>query len=207
MIRKSLAFVLIGFVIVIGSNAQTPAPGAKSETLAFSMFFDGGYLGVQTEEVTKDNFAKYGLREVRGVAIEKVVEGSPAEKAGLQNGDVIVRFNSDDVTSTRKLTRLLGEVAPDHQVKLTVVRGGAEREITATVAKRPMPRFEEGRFGMTMPRMDQMQRIPFPPSGEFPPVPRVEGMPRVEGLPPGVPDQPFAWRMGSGRRIGVGVTT
>src|SRR5688500_3438056 len=119
MIRKSLAFLLIGFVLAIGGEAQTPAPGATGESRAFSMFFDadGGYLGIQTEEVTKANFAKYGLREVRGVAIEKVVEGSPAEKAGLQNGDVIARFNNEDVTSTRKLTRLLGEVAPDHQVK------------------------------------------------------------------------------------------
>ena len=45
-----------------------------------------------------------------------------------------------------------------------------------------------------------------PPSGEFPPMPRVEDLPRVEALPPGAPDQPFVWRTGSGRRIGVGVT-
>src|SRR5215207_1042688 len=109
MIHKSLAFLLIGFVLVVAGDAQTPAPGAKGESQAFSLFFDGGdsYLGIQTEEVTKDNFAKYGLREVRGVAIERVIEGSPAEKAGLQNGDVIIRFNNDEITSVRKLTRLL----------------------------------------------------------------------------------------------------
>ena len=62
--------------------------------MLFSMFFDGdgSYLGVQTEEVTKENFAKYGLREVRGVAVEKVMEGSPAEKAGLQSGRRDRRF-------------------------------------------------------------------------------------------------------------------
>jgi serine protease Do len=147
-------------------------------------------------EVTKENFAKYGLREVRGVAVEKVIEGSPAQAAGLQNGDVIVAFNGEQVTSTRKLTRLLGEVSPDHQVKLTVIRGGGEREIVATVGKRPMPKFDEGAFSMTMPRMP-----------DFPAVPPMHQMPRVEAFPPGAPDQPFVWRMGSGRRIGVGVTT
>jgi len=202
MIRKSLALVLVGFVVVIGCEAQTP--GARGETRAFSMFFDGdgGYLGIQTEEITKDNFAKFGLREVRGVAIEKVVEGSPAEKAGLQNGDVIVRFNDEEITSVRKLTRLIGEVSPDHQFKLTVSRGGSERDIVATVGKRPMPKFDEGSFSMTVPRM------PFPPGSDFPPVPRMERLPRVQGmLPPGTPGEPLFYQMDSGRRIGIGGST
>lgn len=199
MIRKSLTLLVLGFVMVLGADAQTPAPGAKGETRTFSMFFDGdgGYLGVQTEEITRENYGKFGLREVRGVAVEKVMEGSPAENAGLQKGDVIVRFGNEDVTSVRKLTRLLGEVSPDHQVKLTVFRGGSEREIAATVGKRPAPKFDEGAFG-NVPRV--------PPAGEFPPVPRMERLPRGEAIP-GAPDQPFVFRMGSGRRIGVGVTT
>lgn len=200
MIRKSLAFLLIGFVVVIAGEAQTPVPGARGESRSFSMFFDGdgGYLGVQTEEVTKDNFGKYGMREVRGVAVEKVMESSPAEKAGLQNGDVIVRFNNEEVTSMRKLTRLLGEVAPDHQARLTVVRSGSEREIVATLGKRPAPRFEEGAFGMNMPGFE---RVPFPPSAVMPPMQSIPPM-------PGAPGEPFVFRMGGpGRRIGIAVTT
>ncbi len=201
MIRISLAFLLVGFVVVIGADAQTPAPGAKGDSRTFSLFFDGdgSYLGVQTEEITKDNFAKYGLREVRGVAIEKVIEGSPAEKAGFQGGDVIVRFNNEEVTSVRKLTRLLGEVAPDHQAKLIVIRSGGERELTATLAKRPTPKFEEGGFGVTAP---QLQRLPFPPPADMPSLPRMEAVPPTPGT-----NEPFVWRTGSGRRIGVGVST
>jgi serine protease Do len=206
MIRRSLAFVLATFVLGLIVQAQTPAPApapdAKAEGLKFSMFFDGdgGYLGVQTAEVTKDNVSKYGLREVRGVAIEKVVEGSPAEKAGLQNGDVIVRFNNEAVTSTRKLTRLLGEVSADHQVKLTVVRGGEEREITATVGKRPMPKFEEGGYTWNGPNAPDFPR-------DFPQLPRMDRFPRMENFPPGTPDQPMVFGFGSGRRIGISVTT
>lgn len=202
MIRRSLAFVFIAFVLGLPLHAQTSSPGsgAKGEGRVFSMFFegDGGYLGVQTEEVTKDNFSKFGLREVRGVAVEKVIEGSPAEKAGLQAGDVIVRFNGEELTSVRKLTRMLGEVSPDHQAKLTVIRGGGEREIAATLGKRPIPKFEEGSFGMNLPRAE---RIPFPPSADMPPLPPMRGT-------PGTPGEPFGFRWGtSGRRIGISVTT
>ncbi|HEX6126074.1 MAG TPA: PDZ domain-containing protein [Pyrinomonadaceae bacterium] len=202
MIRRSLAFLFVSFVVFVAANAQTPTPGARAETKTFSMFFDGdaSYLGVQTEEVTKENLAKYGLREVRGVAVEKVMEGSPAEKAGLQNGDVIVRLGNEEITSVRKLTRMLGEISADHQVKITVLRGGNERELVATLGKRPMPKFEEGAFSMNMPR------VPFPP-GEFPTVPRGEQFPRVETLPPGTPATPFGFGFWSGRRIGIGVTT
>ena len=201
MIRKSLAFVLAGFVLFVGAQAQTPAPEPKPEAQAFSLFFDGdgGYLGIQTAEVTKDNFAKYGLKEVRGVAVEKVIEGSPAEKAGVQVGDVIVRFNDEDVTSVRKLTRLLGEVSPDHQARITVVRGGSERELTATVGKRPTPKFNEGSFKWShgeFPKMPDMPNFPTPNWQE----------PHAAPFPKDAPE-PFVWQMGSGRRIGVGVTT
>jgi membrane-associated protease RseP (regulator of RpoE activity) len=196
MIRKSLVFVLAGFVLFVGADAQTPAPGAKGETRAFSMFFDGdgAYLGVQTEEITKDNFSKYGLREVRGVAVEKVMEGSPAEKSGLQSGDVIVRFNNEEVTSTRKLTRLMGEVAPDHQVRLTVIRGGSEREIVATAGKRPVPKFNEGGFTWNGPSFPQGENFP-----------RMERLPRMENFP-NMQNERMVFGFGSGRRIGITVT-
>ena len=126
------------------------------------------------------------------------MEGSPAEKAGIQTGDVIVRFNDEEVTSVRKLTRLLSEVAADHQAKVTVLRNGSEREITATLGKRPTPKFDEGAFA-------NIPSAPFP-KGDFPSLPKLERMPRVEAFPPDAPDQPLVWQMRSGRRIGVGVT-
>ena len=205
MIRKSLALVLAGFVLAFVGNAQTPAPAPKAEPHVFSWSFDGdgGYLGVQTAEVTKENLAKYGLKEVRGVAVEKVIEGSPAEKAGVQVGDVILLFNGEEVTSVRKLTRLLGEVSPDHQARITILRAGNERELTATVGKRPMPKFYDGNFAWNTPGPGEFKLDP-PKWEEFKlPHPTWEHMPGA----PGAPGEPFMFRMGSGRRIGVGVNT
>jgi serine protease Do len=202
MIRKSFAFILLASSACVVATAQTPEPKAKGEPKVFSWSFngDGGYLGVQTEEVTKENFSKFGLRDVRGVAVEKVLEGSPAQTAGLQNGDVIVKINGEDISSTRKLTRLVSEISPDHQAKVTVLRGGSEREINVTLGKRPAPTFGEGAF--QFPPMGKME-MP-----DMPAMPDLEKLPRVQTAPhaPGAPGEPMFWAFGNRRQIGVGLT-
>lgn len=112
---------------------QSPAPPAVATTF----FFRGNYLGVRAEDVTRDNMARYGLSgEPRGVGVREVVKGGPAEKAGLREGDVILRYDGEQVSSVRKLTRLVEESAPEHAARLTVARGGSEQELAATLARR-----------------------------------------------------------------------
>src|SRR5205807_2155361 len=91
-------------------------PGARS----FSFFLDGAFLGVGTEDITKENMTRYGVREVRGVGVTEVAKDSPAEKAGLRKDDVILRFDGESVTSVRKLTRLINESSPDQNVRITI---------------------------------------------------------------------------------------
>jgi serine protease Do len=102
----------------------------------FSLFDGGSYLGVYTEDITRENMATYNLSQPRGVGVTQVAKDSPAEKAGLRKGDVILRFEGENVTSVRKLNRLVSEVAPDQTVRMSISRGGAEQEIAATVSKR-----------------------------------------------------------------------
>ena len=199
-------FLTLAFVFVLSgtaATAQTPAP--KPEPQVFSFFFDGagGYLGVQTEEVTKENFSRFGLRDVRGVAVAEVVEGSPAQAAGLQKGDVIVRVNGDEITSSRKLTRLIGEISPDHTARLTVSRGGSEREINVVVGKRPAPAFVDGSFqfpeGLEKFEMPKMEHFEFPKMEDMPDLSK---LPRIEGKT----GDPLAWSFTNRRQIGVGLT-
>ncbi len=121
---------------------QSPAPPADVMTF----FFEGNFLGVRTEEVTRENASRYGLSgEPRGVGVREVIKGSPAEKAGLREGDVILRFDGEQVSSARKLTRLIEESAPEHAARVTVLRGGSERELSATLARRgPFVRSDVG---------------------------------------------------------------
>lgn len=201
MLRKLSAFVLLATssCAVIYSQKTPEAPKQPNEkraqTMVYSDFFGGGgFLGVQTREITRENFSKYGLSEVRGVGVEKVIENSPASQAGIQNGDVIVRFNGDEITSTRKLNRLISEVAPDHQVKLTIVRGGSEREITATVGKRMLPKIEDGVFEMRIPPVGEM-----PMKIQVPITPQVGAIPQIGEL-----NKDFLILRG-GRQIGAGL--
>src|ERR1041385_4011864 len=120
MFRNLFSSVLIvtsAFVLAFGQTSEKKEKTEAPQSFAFSFGGDGSYLGVETQEITKENFAKFGLREVRGVAVDKVMENSPAAAAGLQAGDVIVRLNGEEITSARKLTRLIDEIDPDHLAK------------------------------------------------------------------------------------------
>lgn len=207
MLKASNLFALL-FVFVLGGvaiKAQTPAPKIDRDVQVF--VGDGGYLGVQTEEITKENFSKFGLKEVRGVAIEKVLDGSPAKQSGLQDGDVIVRFNGEEITGFRKLTRLISETSPDHQAKLTVMRGGSEREINVTMGKHPTPKFEMGNFEMNVPGgVGKVFERAIPMTPGF----------KIDGFPEGGNGDVFVWSgdgkggnfvFGSTRQIGVGVSS
>ncbi len=192
MYLRYIAFLSLSICFAMPLVGQTPAPrgGAETRSFAFSIDGNGGYLGVQTVEVSSENYSKFGLDKVRGVAIEKVVEGSPAEKAGLLAGDVLLRVNGDEITSSRKLTRVIGEIAPDHTANITVLRGGAERNISVTLGKRPEPAVPAAMLG----RLEGFRRIPIPPDAGS-----LEG-----SVPPiGTPSEPMIWAFGGRRQIGV----
>lgn len=204
MSRKLLGFILFVFSsCTIIYSQKTPEtskqPEKPAKPMVYSFQFDGGsYLGFEPQEVTKENFGKFGLSQVRGVAVEKVVENSPAAQAGLQTGDVIIKFEGEEIESVRKLSRLIAEVAPDHQVKLTILRNGSEQEITATMGKREVPAIFNGNFKMEMPTMPAMPKIP-----------------QVQVLPPNVKGDAFIWKgdgetgffFGANRQIGVSVSS
>lgn len=204
MFRKSFAFVLLGITAGVPAYAQTPKTDNERAPSVMSWTFDGGgsYLGVEALDVTKENAGRLGLRDVRGIAVEKVTDGSPAQTAGLQAGDVILKFNGEEVTSVRKLTRLVGEVAPDHQVRISVLRGGSERDLNVTLGKRPTPKFEGGAFGGTFGRLQMPPMAPMPEIGPMIPMPSVPAFPPMGE---GTGDFTF-FRGGSNRQIGVGVT-
>ena len=146
--------LLVALILSAGlALAQEPTPPPEppespDEEIVntFSLFTDGGYLGVYAENINRENMGRYNLSTPRGVGITRIVQGSPAEKAGLKKGDVILRLDGDNITSVRKLNRLVSEIAPDQSVKVSVSRGGAEQEVTATIGKRNNSSFAQGLF-------------------------------------------------------------
>ena len=196
MYRKLFALSLFLVIGTVSISAQiTPQPEGSYRAL-LRQSFSGSYLGVQTVDVTKENYSKFGLSEVRGVAVDKVVKNSPAEKAGLQNGDVIIGFDGESVTSVRKLTRLIGEVAPDHIVNVTVLRNGSERDIKVTVGKNER-NFNAGGF-IGGDNLDLLERLPT--------LPRTLRIPQTPSIPFGSDGNGFIWGTSASRQIGVMVT-
>ena len=207
MIRKVLTFSVLSVLgcAVVDAQETPSAPKDKVERkaqIAFSTApFTRSYLGVQTQEISKENFSRFGLSAVRGVGIEKVVENSPAARAGLQANDVIIRFDGEEVESISKLNRLISEVAPDHNAKLTILRGGSEREINVVMGKREFAQFEgQGLRFENFPALPQIQALP-----------NIQALPRTMQtvpIPPmrGGDSDVFVWRGDASRQIGVGVT-
>lgn len=205
-----LTIFVVAAAAAVSINAQTPSsPNPRVERRVETRVLapEGGpvgYIGVELRDVNMDNFAQYGLGEVRGTAVDRVVEDSPAAKAGIRKGDVIVRFDGESVTSARKLQRLVSEVAPDHQAKITVVRGGKETDMSIVVGRREAS-MTEGSF-----ILEGMPDIPFPnvqimPDGQGEyrlRIPRNGEMPGKDG---GTVEGRVVVREG-GRRIGIGVS-
>ncbi len=135
MFGKKIALSLaLLFVASIGASAQE-ARGSGGRTQVY--VFGGNHLGVSVETVTRENMSSLNLSgEPRGVVVREVWTDGPAAKAGLQKNDVILRFDGEQVSSVQKLQRLINESAPEHNARLTISRGGAERELTVTLGKR-----------------------------------------------------------------------
>lgn len=145
-----LLTVLILTTGLAAGQQPAPAPPEPPEDFgnSFSFFVEGGgFLGVYGEDITNENMGRYRLNQARGVGVTRVIQNSPAEKAGLRKDDVILRLDGENVTSVRKLNRLVAEIAPDHSVRITISRNGAEQELTATIGKRNNSSFTGELFG------------------------------------------------------------
>jgi serine protease Do len=96
-----------------------------------------GYMGVNIKDVDREVQKAFGLKEDRGALVESVQEDSPAEKAGLKHGDVILKVDSVTIKKTQDLIEYVSSKAPGTKVTLTVIRDDKEKDFIVTLSKRP----------------------------------------------------------------------
>jgi serine protease Do len=96
-----------------------------------------GYLGVEMVDLTPEIAAYYKLSETSGPLIGRVAPGSPAEKAGLQQFDIVRKFNGREVADILALRSRVAETDVGQKVELVVIRKGAEVALTAEIAEAP----------------------------------------------------------------------
>ena len=94
-----------------------------------------GWLGVHIQSVTDEIAENLGLDKPRGALVASVIKDSPAEKAKIKAGDVILKFDTKDVGQMRRLPRIVAETLVDETVDVVVWRAGAEVELRVTVAE------------------------------------------------------------------------
>ncbi|HVK95897.1 MAG TPA: DegQ family serine endoprotease [Noviherbaspirillum sp.] len=94
-----------------------------------------GRIGVQIGEVTKDVAESLGLARTQGALIQRVEPGGPAEKGGLEAGDIILKFNGAAIDKSTDLPRQVGATKPGTRATLTIWRKGVSRDIALTIAE------------------------------------------------------------------------
>jgi serine protease Do len=96
-----------------------------------------GWLGVLIQEVTRELAESFGMDNPHGALVAKVLDDSPAQEAGLQVGDVIVKFNGKMVARSSSLPPMVGRTAVDEYARVTIIRDRKEKNIKVKIAQLP----------------------------------------------------------------------
>ena len=138
---------------VIGVNTAIVTPSGANAGVGFAIPSDvasrittqlmkgvkieRGYIGVSITPVTDDNAEALGITDTTGAYIAETTKGGPADKAGIQLGDIVKTVNGGDVKSPTDLTRRIADVKVGEKVTLGVLRAGKMVNLTVTAALRP----------------------------------------------------------------------
>ena len=96
-----------------------------------------GWLGVMIQDVTPELAQAFGIEKNEGALISEVYADTPAQAAGLKNGDVVIQYNGQDVKNSSQLKNTVASTAPGTEVKLVIVREKKKIELKVKVGERP----------------------------------------------------------------------
>ena len=136
---------------VVGINSQIYSRSGGSMGISFAIPMDEavrvseqlratgrvsrGRIGVQIDQVTKEVAESIGLGKPQGALVRSVEAGSPAEKVGVEAGDIITRFDGKTVEKSIDLPRMVGGTKPGTRSTLVVFRRGHSKELTVVIAE------------------------------------------------------------------------
>jgi serine protease Do len=126
---RSGGFMGISFAIPIDEAVRV------SDQLRATGRVQRGRLGVQIDQVSKEVAESLGLAKAQGALVRGVEQGSPAEKAGLEAGDIILRFDGKAIEKSSDLPRIVGATKPGTRSAMQIWRRGATRDVSITVGE------------------------------------------------------------------------
>lgn len=150
--------------------AQSTPPRARSTSNIVIQRPSGSYLGVAVVEIDSDRAKALKLKEERGVEVKLVDENSPASKAGLKQGDVILEYNGQRIEGITQFIRMVSETPAGRKASLQISRNGAPLTLPVTLEAR------SGRGGFALSLGDMSSLPPMPP---MPPAPAAPAVPEI----------------------------
>jgi len=96
-----------------------------------------GYLGLLPQDLTPVMAEKFGLKETTGALVGNVESGTPAGKAGIERGDIILEFNGQKVKNADDLRNIVAQTSPGTEVNIKLFRDGKEKTVRAELGQRP----------------------------------------------------------------------
>lgn len=143
---------------VVGINSQIYSRSGGSMGLSFSIPIDvaidisnqlkaggkiaRGWLGIAIQEISKELADSFGMKNTNGALVAGVEKGSPADKSGLEAGDVILKFDGKTIAASSDLPRVVAAVKPGKTVSADLLRKGSVKAISITVGEAPAEKDE-----------------------------------------------------------------
>lgn len=110
-----------------------------------------GYLGLRVQELTPTLAEQFGVKNQKGVLVSEVTTGAPAQKSGLNRGDIIQKFAGFTISDPQDLRSRMADVNIGAQVKMQIVRNGKKKTLTVTVAEQPADAVANGQASGNQP--------------------------------------------------------
>jgi serine protease Do len=122
-----------------GINFAIPSNMAK--VVMKSLMLNGkvirGWFGASVQELTPELAKIFNLKDERGALVSDVFEGSPAERAGLRRGDVIIKLNGKEIDEPLSLRNMVANTLPKTEITLSIIRKGKEDIVKGTIEELP----------------------------------------------------------------------
>jgi len=164
--KQGIVSLILVLVAVTGAWAYTDDPPVAIQqddhTYVYLGSRSGSYMGVRTEDVTKERLGALKMKEETGAEVMAVDQDAPAGKAGIKEHDVIVTVNGQKVESEEQLRRMVHEIPPGRQIAVGLLRMGQPLTVQLTLAdrKKAMHSREEWQMETPMPAMPAMPPMP-----------------------------------------------
>ncbi len=162
-------------IVAAGQGIGFAIPSTMAENIISQLKTDQkvsrGWLGVTIQNVDQNIAHALGLEEAKGALVAGVTPGDPAEKAGMEAGDVIISLNGETVEDSSDLTRKIGQMSPGSEATVGFWRDGEKKEVSVTLGERdleglaerpqPEPESEKADLGMSLrsPSQEEAEQL------------------------------------------------